>query len=554
MGGTPVLSKIRIWVASAGSAVALAVGLVSGAQADKTVSATAVVETTNGPIRGITKDGMDQFLGIPFAAPPVGNLRWEPPQEPKPWSHVLDVDKLSKTCVQTNTLGVFAEPSLNEDCLYLNVYRPGDKGARQDGAKRLPVMVWIHGGGWFDGSANEYNPAWLVKKGDTVFVSINYRLNIFGFFAPPSVKGKDGPIGNYGFMDQQQALKWVKRNISKFGGDPDNVTIFGESAGGGSVMSLIVSPGAKGLFHRAIVESGSYVMVSPFQSLAQARAYGEDFAKAVGCEKKTGPQTLDCLKKLTTKQIVERARSFTDVAQAIVDGQIIPRTIPEALAAGEFAKVPVINGANRDELNWSVGMEEAATGKRLKASEYRDRVRGLFGDEEADRILPRYKPDDFGSPSEAFGALQGDQLMLCPLRTLNDALVKHVPVYSFEFADRTAPDPGPGVSFPLGAAHTFELQYIFKNYNGATGAITPLDKRQSRLSEAMVSYWTTFAKSGDPNGPDTPNWPVYNRDEDKHISLVSPVPDSARNFTSRHRCNFWDKYEARKGKSALAAR
>ena len=241
---------------------------------------TGVVQTTNGPIRGVRENGISVFLGIPYAAPPVGSLRWRPPQSPQRWRHTLDTNAFAKTCAQSNTLGVFAAASTDEDCLYLNVFAPdqdsghgvphgwgknafghnhGGGHGRKNG---LPVMVWIHGGGHFDGESNDYDGRKLATDGDVVVVSINYRLNVFGFLSHPALDSERHTFGNYGFMDQQFALKWVQRNIAKFGGDPRNVTIFGESAGGGSVFAAMASPTAKGLFQKAIAESGSYVMIT----------------------------------------------------------------------------------------------------------------------------------------------------------------------------------------------------------------------------------------------------------------------------------------------------
>ncbi|QZO02043.1 carboxylesterase/lipase family protein [Chenggangzhangella methanolivorans] len=347
------LTRCRTLHSLAVGATLAALAVTAGAKSSEAESVDAkapLVETSDGPVQGIRRHGVYQYLGIPYAAPPVGDLRWRPPQPPKKWAKPLNVGRPGKSCVQSNTLGVFAEPSLEEDCLYLNVVT--DDNRNSNGKKNKPVMVWIHGGGWFDGSANEYNSEWLVKRGDVVFVSMNYRLNIFGFFDHPALGGKNAPSGNYGFMDQQLALRWIKENIVNFGGDPHNVTIFGESAGGGSVMAQIVSPAAKGLFHRAIVESGSYVMVSPMQTVDQAHAYAEQFSETVGCGGKSAEETAACLKGLTPKQIVKRGKAFTDTAQAIIDGTTIPASIPEVLGSGKFNKVPVMNGANRDELRW----------------------------------------------------------------------------------------------------------------------------------------------------------------------------------------------------------
>ena len=213
-----------------------------------------VVPTTNGPVRGLVLDGMHRFLGIPYAAPPLGELRWRPPAGAPGWRLPRDAYAYGPVCAQNNVcFPGFGFSSASEDCLYLNVHAPADA----DESTRLPVMVWIPGGGLFMGGSNDYDPSALVRAGPVVFVSLNYRLNVFGFFSHPAINAEDHEIGNYGLMDQQAALRWVRDNIAAFGGDPDNVTICGQSAGGMSVWCHLVSPGSGGLFHKAIVQSGT---------------------------------------------------------------------------------------------------------------------------------------------------------------------------------------------------------------------------------------------------------------------------------------------------------
>ena len=233
---------------------ALLCGLAAGAQA-------APVATAEGPVEGFVKDGVTRFLGIPYAKPPVGNLRWMPPQPVAKWTAVRQATKFGPTCAQVTTLGVFAgPPNSNEDCLYLNVFT-GDTKARR------PVLVWIHGGGYFDGASNDYDAAKLVTRGKLVVVTFNYRLNLFGFMAHPVIDAEGHRFGNYGIMDMQAVLQWVKRNAAAFGGDPGNVTVGGQSAGAGASTALVVSPGSKGLLHRAIFQSGGY---TPFAAKSTA--------------------------------------------------------------------------------------------------------------------------------------------------------------------------------------------------------------------------------------------------------------------------------------------
>ncbi len=507
---------------------------------------TGIVQTTDGPVRGLTSDGLNVFLGIPYAAPPVGTLRWRPPQSPQKWRSTRDAVAFGNRCVQTNTLGVFAAPSMQEDCLYLNVFAPDSDrhandhnhwgGNNHDKGHRMPVMVWIHGGGLFDGESNDYDGSKLAKNGDVVVVSINYRLNIFGFLAHPALDSEGHAFGNYGYMDQQFALRWVQKNIAAFGGDPGNVTIFGESAGGNSVLAAMASPTAKGLFHRVIAESGSYVMVAKELALPDARNYGQAFATAVGCS----DQSAVCLRSLSVGDIIAQGQQYTDTAVGVVDGTILKDTIADTLASGKFNRVPVINGTNHDEMTWFVAFSELATGHVLTVDEYPATLEATFGTADAPDILHEYQVFDFDSPSEAYSAAYSSQIMICPQRRLNRILSRYVPTYGFEFADTTAPSAGPLVSFPYGAAHTFELQYLFPLWHGATGDIHPLNAAQTKLSDAMVRYWTTFAKTGNPNAWGLDNWPRYDSRKDQYQSLQLPHPVTTSTFSASHKCDFWD--------------
>jgi para-nitrobenzyl esterase len=515
----------------------------ANAHTKKPPSAT-VVQTTDGPVKGIQKAGVSAYLGIPYAAPPVGKLRWQPPQPPKKWKGVRSVTSYGATCVQTNTLGVFAKTSLSEDCLFLNVFVPDGRGRDAwdyfRNRRHLPVMVWIHGGGLFDGSANEYDPQWLATDGNVIVVSINYRLNVFGFLAHPALDSGGQAFANYGYMDQQFALKWVQKNIKAFGGDPKNVTIFGESAGGNSVFAAIASPTAKGLFHRAIAQSGSYVMNGTEQPITSARAYGQQFATAVGCV----DQSAECLRALTPEQIVTRARAFTDRSVAAVDGVILKDTIAGSIQSGRINKVPLLNGGNRDEMTWFTGLVELGTGHVVTAAEYPARVAATHGAANAQRILARYPLSEYNSPSEALAAMDSSKIMLCTQARANREMAKYVPVYSFEFADRSAPSAGPLASFPYGAAHTFEIQYLFKDFHGATGTIVPLNTTQRALSRSMVSYWTTFARNGDPNSKATQEWKRYDSKKDNYQELQLRKSATTLDFSQRHKCDLWDSLAA----------
>ena len=519
----------------------------TGAVADAEIVRTGVVQIKDGPIRGYKSDGVDIFLGIPYAAPPIGPLRWMPPQAVDPWHKVLDALAFGNTCVQTNTLGTFAAPSNHEDCLYLNVFAPAlgddDNEGHHEGSVKRPVMVWIHGGGNFDGESNDYDARKLARDGGVVVATLNYRLNVFGFLAHPALDSEGHAVANYGLMDQQFALRWVQRNIATFGGDPRNVTIFGESAGGFDVLANMASPTAKGLFHRGIVESGAYSLTQG--TLTQAEAAGTAFATAVGCS----DQTAACLRSLSIQDIIRNGLSYTNGSAGsggvpiAIDGKILTQSLGDAFKSGQFNQVPVINGSNRDEMRWLVGLTELATGHILTAADYPNAIMGYFGAANAALVLAQYPLAAYNSASEAFAAAETASFFDCPARRVNRLLVKYVPTYGYEFADETAPSSAPSVSFPYGAAHTYEIQYLFSHYHGAAGIGNNLNPAQARLSDQMVSYWTTFAKSGNPNSEETPDWPRYDARLDQYQSLQLPIPFTTSAFAGEHDCDFWDSLQ-----------
>ena len=333
--------RVRRAALSAVSAVSVAAAVLA-ASAGGAVAAPAsgganpIVRIDDGLIRGASATGVNSFRGLPYAAPPTGKLRWRPPQPASSWSGVRDATQFGPSCPQSTVNNPFLPPgTISEDCLYLNVYTP----TARPGANR-PVLVWIHGGGLVQDGGRNYDGTKLAAAG-TVVVTINYRLGALGFLAHPALASRPGgAAGNYGLMDQQAALRWVQRNIAQFGGDPRNVTIAGQSAGGLSVLAQMVSPGARGLFQRAIVQSGTFALNQ--QPLATAEAAGETFARAVGCP----DQTATCLRNVPVSDLVS---NFGVEIPGVVDGSVLTQPIGTALARGQFARVPVINGITHDE-------------------------------------------------------------------------------------------------------------------------------------------------------------------------------------------------------------
>ncbi|MES1926738.1 Carboxylesterase [Salinisphaera sp. T31B1] len=500
---------------------------------------TAVVQTADGPVQGRIASGVSQFLGIPFAASPVGDLRWRPPQPPQPWTETRSTLAYGDTCAQTNTLGVFASPSASEDCLFVNVFAP--RAIKADA--RLPVMVWIYGGALFDGESDDYDGSKLVARGDVVVVTFNYRLNVFGFLSHPALDDEGHAFSNYGFMDQQFAFEWVRDNIAAFGGDPGNVTIFGESAGGRSILAHLVSPTAAGLFQRAIIESGAGL---PTTDLASAETEGVSFAEQVGCQSDDAEQTTQCLRALSVEEIQSMAPRFQSRQILPLDGTILTQTLDQALASGEFNQVPIISGTNKDENTLFIGLNELNSGRALTDDEYTGQIQSRYGDD-AGEVLAAYPLTAYDSAGAASSALTTDSGYVCPALDEDRRFSQYVPVYAYEFTDRTAPAYAPPVSFDYGAYHTSEIQYLFPLYAGGQGTPHELSDAQSALSDDMVSYWTRFAAVSDPNAEGTPDWPAYATDRPRYqsLELPEPVTRDVADLAAAHHCDLWDALAGR---------
>jgi para-nitrobenzyl esterase len=498
-----------------------------------------VASTRDGVLRGKTVGAVNEFLGIPYAAPPVGQLRWRPPQPAASWAGVRDATKFGPHCAQPGGTP-FGIASMSENCLYLNVYAPAG-GQHSAGAR--PVMVWIHGGGFWLGESQDYNPSKLVADG-AVVVTINYRLGALGFLAHPALASHPGgPSGNYGLMDQQAALRWVQHNIRAFGGDPRNVTIAGESAGGLSVLAQVASPGAHGLFDRAIVESGAFALDQT--PLATAEAAGKAFAVKAGC----ASQTAACLRHLPVATILND-QGTSGYTPGVIDGQVLKRSIASALASGHFNRVPIINGTNRDEerlfvaINLSVNFGRTTTlqDPPVTAANYQATIASTLGVSAAAAsvIAAQYPLSAYSSPPVAFSALDTDQNFACPALQVDGWTSRYVPTFGYEFNDESAPERflAPG-SFPYGAAHESELQYLFGLPNPPTpypGTFTP---QQRTLAVSMKHYWTDFAAQGFPSSAGQPQWPAFSSNGQQMLSLIPPQPQVETGFAAEHHCAFW---------------
>jgi para-nitrobenzyl esterase len=499
-----------------------------GAASPAATTDPAVVRTTNGPVRGVQGDGFRVFQGIPYAAAPAGPLRWQPPQAPARWTSVRDAAKPGLRCIQDVRIDPDFGLPTGEDCLNLTVWTPDRATPRS----RRPVMVWIHGGGFLNGSSDIYNSRRLATRGDIVVVAINYRLGALGFLAHPALAGSDGALGNYGLADQQAALRWVRDNIATFGGDPAKVTIAGESAGAMSVCDHLVAPESTGLFRAAIMQSG------PCQAqaaLPAAERISVDFAARLGCAPPAS--VARCLRDLPVNRLQD-GPPYVRIGSNILTGPItgtqrLPVAPPTVAGDGRMARVPVLIGSTADEFTLFVAMTYL---RRGGLPSYRTLMTDTFG-AEAPAVAAQYPAERFGgSAALAYAAAVGDGMFSCPIDAMAASLAPRTPVYAYEFTDRTAPLPEPlrAVPFPVGAGHALELRYLFD-----MGGAPALDGPQRELADQMVAYWSRFVTTGAPDVEGQPFWPRLDPQRPQRLSLQTPEPVVSTDFAERHRCGFW---------------
>lgn len=510
-------------------------------------TANTVVHASRGALEGFRARGIIEFLGIPYAAPPVGDLRWRPPVEDAGWQGIRKATAFGPTCAQITTLGVFAgPPNNNEDCLYLNVFTPDT--ARQ-GKEKLPVIVWIPGGGLVDGESNDYDASKLASQGNTVVVTINYRLNLMGFLAHPALDAEGHLFGNYGLLDQQMALRWVQENIGAFGGDSGNVTVGGQSAGASSAAAHVISQLAAGLFQRAIFQSvgASYVTIP---TLTSSEAKGVAFAVAAGCGSDTTPEVAQCLRNLPAGTIEQLSGTTSTngpfISAFILDGTILPSGGVTAFASGQFNHVPIMNGTVEDEGNFNIAISEFFSGPPrvpVTAQDFENSVQATYPAATAQAVLTQYPLSAFATPQLALDAVTTDPLS-CRSRRASQLLASQVPVYAYEFQDRTAPFYFPQMpGFQPLAYHTSDIQFLFPLFHGGPDGIPhELKGTQARLSDQLVAAWTNFARTGNPNGFGNSPWPRYEGTLPlmfaENVPILLPVSDAQ--FSNAHKCDFWE--------------
>ena len=486
---------------------------------------TDIITSPSGKFQGLVQNGYLQFKGIPYAEPPIGEKRWQAPETKSIMEGVYFAGKFGNSCATTLNLAGFSKISQSEDCLYLNVYAPKTK----TNTKR-PVLFWIPGGGLRTGSGDEYDASKFIKK-DIVVVTINYRLGVFGFFSHPALNQEKRKI-NYGLLDQQKALLWVKNNISSFSGDPNNVTIFGESAGGHSVIANILSPLSSGLFNKAIISSGSYNLDQ--KNIEQANRIGIEVAKKVGCDVGTASNQLGCLKLLPTAKLATTEISNLYNDQFTIDGEILPRPFNEAVEKGNFNKVSIINGFQNNEGNFFAGVIENSTKTKIDKDLYIKSMQGLYG-KEFSSVKETNENTDF---TVKLGNDLTKYKFICPAIQFNKDISNKTPVYSYVFNDQTAPQYIDKMSKPYLAAHTSELIYFFEGFHGATGKKVALTNKQQRLSNAMMSYWSNFIKNGNPNQGDSikEKWFKFESGNMRAIEFTENGIYNIENLATRYKC------------------
>lgn len=501
-----------------------------------------VVTTSYGPVQGVAVDNTEIFRDIPYAAPPIADLRWRAPQPPQPWSEVLDVSAYRPICWQVtdsgnsefltlltegsgmsgvgkwavNTFAGFADMPVDEDCLTLNVVSP-----TRAATEKLPVMFWIHGGGHqFGSGGRNYDSTTLANRG-VVIVSINYRLGLYGFFAHPELAAEDpnGSTGNYGMLDQIAALQWVQDNISAFGGDPDNVTIFGESAGAHSVGQLMASPLANGLFHKAIAQSGSGFYQFQSTDHAYERLSGKDAglmaADRLGL---AATDQIAAMRRLTTEQLAGVATDplISSTFHPQIDGYVLPDATSRIFAANTQAQIPLMVGSNADEgsVLYYFGLSpvdgSAETQQPQTLEEWQQLLDAQFA-EAAETVALSYAVDQDNDVVAAAEQLMGDSWFgrhaYYMAQRHSDA---NNPTYLYFYERRPASDDE-----TIGASHALELNPLF----GGFIPFWPTDARDDELSEQMQRYWSNFAATGDPNGAGLPTWAAFDELNAQELAL-----------------------------------
>jgi para-nitrobenzyl esterase len=492
------------------------------------------VTVDSGQLHGMATGSTRQFLGVPYAAPPVGALRWAPPMPVTHWAGVREATTAGSFCPQQGLpAGVTA--TINEDCLFVNVTTP----LHENRGAGLPVLVWWHGGGYTTGAGSPYDAQRLADQGNVIVVTLNYRLGIFGYFGLPGLPDS----GNFGFADQIAGLRWAKRNATAFGGNPNNITVFGESAGGMSVCALLTSPQAVGLVDKAAISSGScrlnwptsgllpgVAAQTPYIAVSRDQTDGSSDAATIGC-------TTDVLACMRGKSVADLLPSNTDFSDHLAYGtRLLPHNPANALRDGEFVRIPVISGGNADEERAFVGGAIQANPNSVTAQTYPELLRQAFGSD-ADTVAVHYPLSAYPSAALAWSTVITDDAWACPTETGDQQLAAHTTVYPYEFADPNAPNIN-GINLPQlpqGAAHADDLPSFFD-----LGGVNLLrTTAQQQMAATMIDYWTRFAWTGNPNQHGAPHWARTGRTGTMELQFV-PGAIQPVDFAAEHQCRFWE--------------
>lgn len=523
--------------------VRLAVIVLLAIAATTASAATDQVTVESGKLQGTTnaEGSVRIFKGVPFAAPPLGDLRWKAPQPAIKWNGVRMAEKFGSACLQTNVFGdiYFRDAEPSEDCLNLDIWIPAKATS-----SKLPVLVWFYGGGFVAGSASEprYDGENLAKKG-IIVVNPNYRLGAFGFFAHPELT-KESPhkaSGNYGLLDQVAALEWVVKNIAAFGGDPHNITIAGESAGSFSVSALMASPLSKNLFQKAMGESGAFFPSKEggtlgMKSLAETEQFGVKFAESMGAK------TLAEMRAKPANDVLQAAakenRGFA-FAPAI-DGYYFPEDPRTIYAKGEQSHVPLLAGWNADEGKIMILFSP----QKPTAKSFAEEAQTRFGDQ-AKKFLVFYPAANDQEAMQSAEQLSSDDFIAFSTWKWIDTQRKTgVPVYEYHFEEVPKTKPGamagPIPAAELGSKHAGEIEYVFGTLKSQDGV--PWTDDDFKVSEAMMSYWANFVKSGDPNGKGLPQWPKYDNPDGYQVMHLSGTSIHAAPDALRGRYEFLDAH------------
>lgn len=552
-----------------------------------------IVQTDKGTVQGYFQEGVAKFLGVPYAAPPLStkpnaapcsqnNLRWCPPVAHAAWNGVRQATVFAPHCPQA-TVSPFDGPASNtEDCLYINVFTPNlSSNGKANG--KLPVMFWSYGGGDADGESNDYDGSKLALNGHVVVVTFNYRVNLIGFLSHPALDSEGHLFSNYGLLDNQFALKWVKRNIAAFGGDPNNVLIFGQSGGSRNTASEVLSPLAKGLFTHAWFESGAIPLVTP---LSIALSKGTAFAQAAGCGSGQGPSVAACLRALPIKTVeslagTAQATNSAYITGLTIDGTILPQAPIVQYQNGQFNHVPIMDGdaafegaffqatteynespqAPLTEAQFEASMTTTFSGNAGPGGSPPAYPPGTVA-----KVLAHYPLSHYQSPQLQWSQEYTDANYSCTTQFVDRILAGQVPLYAYEFKDQTAPDyfpPLPGLVTL--AYHTSDIQYYWTGYHGGTlGTPHALNAAQTALSDELIAAVSNFAYAGNPNGQGNKPWPRYTGAKGSFFTenIASPKPVIATTYSppitippakpaglstetdatwaQEHQCNFWD--------------